>query len=149
MNKKTEIMGVQAPEKTCKDVNCPFHGTLKVRGKTFTGTVVSDKMQRSVLVQWSGWRFIPKYERYKRTRTKISVHSPDCINPRKGAVVKIAECRPLSKTKNFVVLGIIGQESLKERIKEEAMAVAKKESKKKESVPADKKPAKKVREDSE
>ena len=136
MNKKTEIMGIKAPKKTCEDVNCPFHGTLKVRGKTFAGTVVSDKMQKSVIVQWTGWRFVPKFERYKKTRTKISVHSPDCIDAKKGDVVKIGECRPVSKTKTFVVLGIVGEESLKEKIKEEAVADSKKEYEKVAKAPA-------------
>jgi small subunit ribosomal protein S17 len=102
--------GIKAPSKSCEDKNCPFHGTLKVRGKQFTGTVVSQKMQRSVVVEWVGWRFIPKYERYKKTKTKVTAHNPPCVHAVEGDVVKIGECRPLSKTKNFVVLKVLGKE---------------------------------------
>lgn len=107
---KNTGVDVQAPKQTCEDRRCPFHGELKVRGKIFTGTVISDKMQNSAIVEWTGWRYVPKYERYKRTRTKVSVHNPKCIDAKEGDVVKIVECRPLSKTKNFVILEVQGQE---------------------------------------
>lgn len=99
---------VKQPEKTCEDKNCPFHGSLKTRGKQFTGKVVSDKMQRSIVVEWTGWKYIPKYERYKKKKTKITVHNPPCLNAKEGDLVRICECRPLSKTKNFVVISVIG-----------------------------------------
>lgn len=101
--------GTQAPKETCTDKNCPFHGTLKTRGKQFTGTIVSDKMQHSVKVEWLGWRYIPKYERYKKTRTSVIAHNPDCVNAVEGDMVRISECRPLSKTKNFVVIKVLGK----------------------------------------
>ncbi|MGB8820249.1 MAG: 30S ribosomal protein S17, partial [Methanoregula sp.] len=43
-------LNVQAPKQECKDVNCPFHGTLPVRGQVITGKVVSDKMMGTVVV---------------------------------------------------------------------------------------------------
>ena len=42
---------VVPPTKQCKDTNCPFHGTLSVRGQLMDGTVVSDKAARTVVVQ--------------------------------------------------------------------------------------------------
>ncbi|MDD1688659.1 MAG: 30S ribosomal protein S17, partial [Methanoregula sp.] len=30
-------LDVQAPKQECQDVNCPFHGTLPVRGQVITG----------------------------------------------------------------------------------------------------------------
>jgi len=105
-------LGVEPPKETCEDQNCPFHGTLKVRGKTFTGKVISDKMQRSVTVEWSGFRSIPKYERYKKTKTAVIAHNPPCIDAKEGDIVMIGECRPLSKTKNFTVLKVLGQEEM-------------------------------------
>ena len=42
---------VAAPTEECKDRNCPFHGTLSVRGQVIDGTVVSDKTARTVVVQ--------------------------------------------------------------------------------------------------
>jgi len=36
--------------------------------------------------------------------SRITAHNPPCIAARRGEKVKIAECRPLSKTKSFVVV---------------------------------------------
>ena len=37
-------------------------------------------------------------------KTKIKTHNPPCINAKEGDMVKMMECRPLSKMKNFVVV---------------------------------------------
>jgi len=95
---------VRKPEKECEDVDCPFHGTLPVRGQILEGEVVSDKASKTVVVQRIYLKKIPKYERYEKRRSKIHAHNPPCINAKVGDVVKIAECRPLSKTKSFVVI---------------------------------------------
>jgi len=95
---------VKPPEKECDDPNCPFHGTLPVRGKILEGNIVSSKMSRTVIVERNYLHFIPKYERYERRRSRIAAHNPTCIDAKKGDKVKIAECRTLSKTKHFVVI---------------------------------------------
>ncbi len=95
---------VKAPKAKCDDRYCPFHGTLSVRGQIIEGVVVSDKMQRTVVVKRDYRRFIPKYERFEWRTGRYVAHSPPCINARVGAKVKIMECRPLSKTKAFVVI---------------------------------------------
>jgi small subunit ribosomal protein S17 len=132
---------VKPPSDKYDDSNCPFHGTLKIRGKQFTGKVVSGKMQHSVIVEWTGWRHIPKYERYRKIKTRIAAHNPPCVNAVEGDMVRIGECRPLSKTKNFVVLKVLGKaeqyelekEALEEgKHKEKAKEEKKSEEKKKE-----------------
>jgi len=95
---------VKVPEKMCSDDNCPFHGTLPIRGKILEGTVHSDRMSRTVIVEKNYMHFIPKYERYERRKSRMAAHNPECINVKKGDKVKIAECRRLSKTKHFVVI---------------------------------------------
>ena len=35
------------------------------------------------------------------------VYNPQCVDAKKGDIVKIAECRPLSKTKAFVVIEVM------------------------------------------
>ncbi|MEM5872271.1 MAG: 30S ribosomal protein S17 [Candidatus Aenigmatarchaeota archaeon] len=102
-------IGIEAkqPEKECNDVKCPWHGHLKLRGRVFVGEVVSDKAKKSVVVRWDYVNYIPKYERYERRNTKVMAYNPECINAKKGDVVKIAECRPLSKTKSFCVIEIL------------------------------------------
>ena len=101
---------VKLPTKKCKDEECPFHGRLKCRGKIFTGVVISTKMQKTATVEFERRAFLPKYERYEKRRTRIKAHNPECINARDGDIVKISECRPLSKTKNFVVIENLGKE---------------------------------------
>jgi small subunit ribosomal protein S17 len=95
---------VMPPTETCSDRNCPFHGELPVRGQLLTGIVVSNKMQGSVIVKREYLHYIPKYERYEKRTSKYSAHCPPCIKLNVGDKVRIAECRPLSKTVSFVVV---------------------------------------------
>lgn len=77
------------------------------RGKTFKGRVVSDKMNKTVTVEWHWRRFVPKFERYERKRSKVKAHNPENINAKQGDLVRIRETRPISKTKHFVVTEIL------------------------------------------
>lgn len=107
MTKASRNIGidVKAPDKTCEgDGNCPFHGERNVRGRVFVGKVIRAKIPRCVTVEWSGKRFIPKYERYEKIRTRVKAHNPECISAVEGDTVKIIETRKISKTKNFVVV---------------------------------------------
>lgn len=78
--------------------------TTSTRGRTFTGTVISDKMSRTVTVEWTRRHYIPKYERYEKRRTRVKAHNPDDIDAQVGDIVTIKETRPLSKTKHFTVI---------------------------------------------
>ena len=81
--------------------------TISTRGRTFTGTVIRDKMSKTVTVEWERRKYIPKYERYEKRRTRVKAHNPENINAKEGDLVKIKETRPLSKTKNFIVIEIV------------------------------------------
>lgn len=98
---------VKEPKKSCNDEKCPFHGTLPVRGKLTEGKIVSDKMNKTVIVKQEFMTKLDKYERFEKRSTRIAAHIPDCINAKTGDNVKIMECRPLSKTKKFVVVEVI------------------------------------------
>ncbi len=104
---KTKNIGIpikNKPKEICDDKNCPFHGSLKVRGKTFLGTITSDRMESSVVVSWSYTTSISKYERLMRNSSRVTAHIPPCIHAKKGDKVMISECRPMSKNKSFVVI---------------------------------------------
>lgn len=117
----------------CKDNNCPHHGSLKCRGRAFTGTIISAKMQKTVTVEWEWTHYLKKYERYEKRRSRVKAHNPLCLNAKEGDVVKILECRPLSKTKNFVIVEVLGKEKgFMERMEAEEEAKVKKEPKKDE-----------------
>ncbi len=100
-------LNVKEPAETCNDKNCPFHGQLSVHGRVFDAEVVSDKMRKSVVVKREYMKFVEKYERYEKRTSRLTAHNPSCINAKTGDKVKVAECRPLSKTKNFVVVEVM------------------------------------------
>ena len=103
-------INVKIPAKGCNDSNCPFHGGISLRGRQFTGTVVSTKMRKTAIAEFARLHFLKKYERYEKRRTKLKVHNPECINAKEGDIVDLMECRPLSKTKNFVIVEKLGVE---------------------------------------
>ncbi|MCJ7720907.1 30S ribosomal protein S17 [Candidatus Bathyarchaeota archaeon] len=92
------------PKKSCDDVNCPFHGTLSLRGHALEGIVVSDKMEKTIIVRRDYLNYVPKFKRYERRRSNVAAHSPPCLEIKTGDKVKLAECRSISKTVSFVVI---------------------------------------------
>jgi small subunit ribosomal protein S17 len=99
-------VSVMPPRKSCDDGLCPFHGVLSVRGKLFTGTIVSAKAKNMAVVEREYPHPVIKYKRYERSRSRMHAYIPECIDVREGSEVKIAECRPLSKTVSFVVIEV-------------------------------------------
>jgi len=120
MKKKGIGVDVKQPSKVCSDKKCPFHGSISIRGRTLTGLVINDKMAGTVSVVWVRRMYVPKYERYEKKRSVVKAHNPPCINAKKGDVVRLGETRPLSKTKSFVVIEVLGKKTRKEALKEEA-----------------------------
>ena len=97
-------LALKKPRKSCGDRNCPFHGTLSVRGRVLDGTIISAKMDKTVVIRRDYQLYVPKFKRYERRHSHINAHNPQCLNVKEGERVKIAECRPLSKTVSFVVV---------------------------------------------
>ena len=91
----------------CNDPKCPIHGSLKTRGAQLQGKVVSAKAKKTAIIEIDYTRYINKYERYLRKRSRIPSYNPDCIAAKEGNIVNIAETRRLSKTKTFAVIGIV------------------------------------------
>ena len=73
--------------------------------KTFTGTVVSTKMDKTIVVSVDTYR---KHRLYgKRVKTSTKFHAHDENNTAKlGDVVIIMETRPFSKTKRFALVKV-------------------------------------------
>ena len=93
----------------CDDKKCPVHGPLSLRGARLSGKVVSAKAKKTAIVEIDYTRYIYKYERYLRKRSRIPAYNPDCMGAKEGDVVNIGETRRLSKTKSFAVTGIVKQ----------------------------------------
>ncbi|MWV39208.1 MULTISPECIES: 30S ribosomal protein S17 [Natrialba] len=86
---------------------CPFYGDLSVRGQILEGQVVSTDMDKTVVVEREYDVAVPKYDRSMKRRSRIPAHVPGVLEPLSvGDTVKIAETRPLSKTKSHVVVEI-------------------------------------------
>jgi small subunit ribosomal protein S17 len=102
--------------------------TIKTRGRTFTGVVVDAKMQTTATVEWPRRKYVSKYERYMTSRTRVKAHNPQSIDAKKGDIVKLVECRPISKTKHFIIIEKIGQAKLfaaKQELMEESKIIKK------------------------
>jgi small subunit ribosomal protein S17 len=97
-------LNVPEPDAPCSDENCPFHGSLSVRGQVFQGEVASTDMEKTVVVEREYDVFVPKYDRYMKRRSRVAAHAPPCLDLAVGDTVRIAETRPLSKTKSHVVV---------------------------------------------
>jgi small subunit ribosomal protein S17 len=87
---------------------------MKEKRKTRIGTVVSDKMDKTVVVMVESLRRHPLYKKVVRHQSKFKVHdeSKKC---KVGDVVKIVETRPLSKDKRWRVVEIIGRREVAEK----------------------------------
>ncbi|MCD6094856.1 30S ribosomal protein S17 [bacterium] len=71
--------------------------------KRLQGTVISDKMDKTVVVQVEKWKVHPKYKKGYRIHKKYKAH--DAENKCKvGDKVVIEECHPLSKEKRWRVV---------------------------------------------
>ena len=108
--KAPEIIEVKAEVKAeaiCKDRNCPIHGKNKTRGRIFEGKIIKAKIAKTVTVEWPRRYYLSKYERFEKRRSRVKAHNPLCISAKEGDIVRISECRPLSKSKNFVVMEVI------------------------------------------
>ena len=74
--------------------------------RTVEGRVVSNKMNKTVTVLVERQVKHALYGKYLRRSTKLHAHDED-NTCQEGDVVRVAECRPLSKTKNWRVIEIV------------------------------------------
>lgn len=74
--------------------------------RTQQGRVVSDKMEKSIVVTIERLVKHPLYGKYMKRTTKLHVHDEnnECGI---GDLVEIKECRPLSKTKSWTLVRVI------------------------------------------
>lgn len=77
-----------------------------VSRRTVVGRVVSDKMEKSISVLVETREQHPIYKKYVRRSTKFHAHdaAKEC---QIGDLVRIEECRPISKTKTWRLVEVI------------------------------------------
>ncbi|MEW6350415.1 MAG: 30S ribosomal protein S17 [Thermodesulfobacteriota bacterium] len=79
--------------------------------KLRTGVVVSDKMDKTVIVEVSRTVLEPTYKKYVRQRKRFMAHDEE-NQCRIGDEVMIIETRPLSRNKNWRVTKVLKQAAL-------------------------------------
>ena len=79
-----------------------MENTKTTKAKTLTGTITSTAMDKTIVVRVERYVKHPKYKKYYRKSKKYSVHAPEG-EYKVGDKVTIESCRPISKTKRFVV----------------------------------------------
>lgn len=78
--------------------------TSNVTRKQLSGTVVSDKMMKTVTVLVNRFVKHPKYGKFMNVSKKYKAHDEEGTW-KTGDKVVIEECRPISKDKSFKVIG--------------------------------------------
>ena len=71
--------------------------------KILKGTVVSDKMDKTVVVAVSRFVKHPKYQKFLKITKKYKAHDEGNVH-KMGETIEIAETRPISKDKHFKVV---------------------------------------------
>ncbi|HHG75556.1 30S ribosomal protein S17 [Persephonella sp.] len=83
---------------------------VKSGRKEFVGKVVSDKMDKTVVVAVERQLPHPLYGKRIKKTSKFYAHDPE-NKCKAGDIVRIRESRPISKLKRWVVVEIISQQS--------------------------------------
>lgn len=79
---------------------------LQGKSKVLIGTVISDKMDKTVVVSIERTVKHPVYGKYIRRTSKFFVHDPQ-NNCKQGDIVKISESRPISRKKRWRLLEVL------------------------------------------
>jgi len=77
--------------------------------KVYTGMVISDKMDKTVVVAVTRLTQHPVYKKTIKRTTKFKAHDEE-NKCRIGDIVSIIESRPLSKSKRWKVLDVVRRE---------------------------------------
>lgn len=88
--------------------------------RAITGTVISNKMNKTIVVQVMRMVKHPMYGKYLRHYSKMYVHDAD-NQSREGDLVRIKQVRPLSKLKSWTLVEVLrrteaGQDNLTQDI---------------------------------
>ncbi|MBI4301448.1 MAG: 30S ribosomal protein S17 [Chloroflexi bacterium] len=94
--------------------------TMETKRRTRIGRVVSEKMDKTVVVEVEWHQPHPLYKRIVRHRSKFKAHD-EANACRQGDMVRIKETRPLSKEKRWRVVEIVAKEKAAALVSEEEL----------------------------
>lgn len=98
-----EITGTEAAAVTAEEKKKTSHSGMR---KTRVGKVLSNKMDKTIIVSEEKRIMHPIYKKYFKKTTKFAAHDPKNTCDI-GDTVKIMETRPLSKTKRWRLVEIV------------------------------------------
>ena len=87
-------------------MNTEMKPDIEKKQRTVQGRVVSNKMDKTVTVLVERQVKHELYGKYIRRSTKLHAHDAE-NSCKEGDVVRVAECAPMSKTKNWRVVEIV------------------------------------------
>lgn len=99
MNPKDQQL--KAPPPPTQTVGAP-------RGRVREGVVLSDKMNKTIVVEVTRLMQHPKFKKVVRRKVKYAVHD-EKNEAKTGNTVQIAETRPLSKTKRWRLVKVVSR----------------------------------------
>lgn len=94
------------PEKATETSDAPSGSKRRVRRRSWTGEVVSTRREKTIAVRVELMRIHPKYRKRMVSVRKMHAHDPLML-ARDGDVVRIVECRPISKTKHHRLVEVV------------------------------------------
>ena len=74
--------------------------------RTLQGKVISHKMSKTRTILVNRRQKHPKYGKYINLSTKYHVHDEKEVS-KEGDIVLIQECKPISKTKNWMLVDVV------------------------------------------
>lgn len=86
---------------------------MEKKRKNLSGRVISNKMNKTVVVAVRSIGAHPRYRKTVRRVSNLKAHD-EKGTCRVGDIVEIVECRPLSKTKHHRVVGVVSKGQLAE-----------------------------------
>lgn len=78
----------------------------KVIRRSRVAKVIADSTEKTIKVEIEGIVQHPRYKKYIKRHTRFLVHDPE-EKCKVGDLVRIEECRPVSKTKKWIVREIV------------------------------------------
>jgi small subunit ribosomal protein S17 len=70
------------------------------------GKVIADSSQKTVKIEIEGMVQHPRYKKYIKRHTRFLAHDPNEVC-KVGDIIRVEECRPISKTKKWIVREIV------------------------------------------
>ncbi|MBN2541674.1 30S ribosomal protein S17 [bacterium] len=83
---------------------------MKKQKRTLEGVCVSNKMDKTITVEITRVVKHPLYKKMTKKHSKIKAHDPENIT-QIGDRVRVIESKPISKTKNWILLTNVTRDS--------------------------------------